>query len=98
MMMNGKGMSPLHKIAWILVIIGALNWGLVGINMDWNVVHLILGSWMWLERLIYILVGLSGLVLLYSKCFMKGGMMMGGETCMPDKDGKMMGGDMDKKM
>ena len=38
----------LHTIAWILIIIGALNWGLVGLGGllggNWNVVSMILGS------------------------------------------------------
>lgn len=52
-----------HMIAWILVMVGALNWGLVGIGGfaggNWNVVNLILGSWPQVEWLVYILVGLS---------------------------------------
>jgi uncharacterized membrane protein YuzA (DUF378 family) len=58
-------MKAVHIIAFILLIIGGLNWGLVGLGMwfgsDWNVVHLIFGSIMWLEALIYVLVGLSAL-------------------------------------
>ncbi len=58
-------------IALILVIIGALNWGLVGagyfFGQNWNVVDIILGSIEWLENTVYILVGLSGLVLLFTK-------------------------------
>ncbi len=54
--------SP-SKIAWILVLIGALNWGLIGIgyflSMNWNIVNLIFGRMMWLEALIYLLVGIS---------------------------------------
>ena len=55
-------MSALSKAAMILLMIGGLNWGLVGINSDWNLVHLIFGGAAWLESLIYILVGLSALV------------------------------------
>jgi uncharacterized membrane protein YuzA (DUF378 family) len=50
-------------VAWILVIIGALNWGLVGIGGfvggNWNVVNLILGSWPAVEWIVYVLVGLA---------------------------------------
>ena len=56
-------------ITAILVIIGALNWGLVGI-LDLNLVTTILGSIAWLEKVIYILIGLSGiweLILLFKK-------------------------------
>ncbi|HVM73451.1 MAG TPA: DUF378 domain-containing protein [Candidatus Paceibacterota bacterium] len=54
----------LHMVAWILVMIGALNWLLVGIGgfagANWNVVNLLLGSWPQVEWIVYILVGLSG--------------------------------------
>lgn len=52
--------NTLGWITIILVIIGAINWGLVGIA-DWNLVNLIFGSVMWLENTIYVLVGLSGI-------------------------------------
>ena len=51
----------LSWITIILVIVGALNWGLVG-TFDFNLVSAIFGAVMWLENLIYILVGLSGIV------------------------------------
>jgi uncharacterized membrane protein YuzA (DUF378 family) len=62
-------MKVLHMIGFILVVIGGLNWGLVGLgwlagNADWNVVHMILGSWPQLEGIVYVLVGLSALWLL----------------------------------
>lgn len=52
-------------VACALVTIGAINWGLVGLGWlmggaDWNVVHMILGKWMTLEAVVYVLVGLSG--------------------------------------
>lgn len=50
----------LHIIAFTLVVIGALNWGLVGL-FNLNLVNLILGSVPGLERLVYILVGVSAL-------------------------------------
>ena len=55
-------MKALHMIAWILVIIGGLNWGIYGAtNMNFNLVHAILGSIPWLEMLVYILVGLAAI-------------------------------------
>lgn len=60
----------LHMVAFILAMIGALNWGLVGIGgfagSDWNLVHMILGSWPSVEWLVYILVGISGVVILFT--------------------------------
>lgn len=53
----------LAQIARILVIIGGINWGLVGLGMlmgsDWNVVNMILGSVSMLEAIVYVLVGLA---------------------------------------
>ena len=48
-------------MSFTLLVIGGLNWLLVGLNPMWNVVHAILGSWMWLENLVYILVGLGAI-------------------------------------
>ena len=58
--------SVIDWIALILVIIGGLNWGLVGIGGDgWNVVDLIFGSIAWLESVVYILVGIAALWVVY---------------------------------
>lgn len=60
-------MKSLHMVAFILVVIGGLNWGLVGLDMlingmmGWNVVHAILGSWPVVEGIVYALVGLSAI-------------------------------------
>ena len=63
-------MKGLHGIAFILVIIGALNWGLVALGYwmgsNWNVVNLLLGSWPMVENLVYLLVGLSALTIGFS--------------------------------
>jgi len=53
----------LQQVANILVVVGALNWGLVGL-LDLNVVHMVLGSMAGLEKIVYILVGLSGVLAL----------------------------------
>lgn len=53
-------MKILNNIALTLVIIGALNWLLVGL-FEFNLVDAIFGTLTWITRLIYILVGLSGL-------------------------------------
>ncbi|PIR74498.1 MAG: DUF378 domain-containing protein [Candidatus Magasanikbacteria bacterium CG10_big_fil_rev_8_21_14_0_10_47_10] len=52
-----------HMVSMWLVVIGALNWGLVG-AFDFNLVNRLLGSVSWLERLVYILVGLAGIMML----------------------------------
>ena len=56
-------MKVLHIIAFILVVVGGLNWGLVGLG-NWNVVNMILGSMPVVERVVYVLVGLSTLLIL----------------------------------
>ncbi len=53
----------LPTISTILVIIGAINWGLVGL-LHVNLVELLLGSVPILAKLVYILVGLAGLYLI----------------------------------
>jgi uncharacterized membrane protein YuzA (DUF378 family) len=61
--------SILDWIALILVIVGAVNWGLVGIGSlmksNLNVVNILLGSIPSLENIVYILVGLAGLYTIY---------------------------------
>lgn len=54
-------MKALHVVTFALVIIGAANWGLVGL-FNFNLVHAVLGSVAGLERLVYVLVGVSAVV------------------------------------
>ena len=49
--------------ALTLTIIGAVNWGLIGF-FNFNLVAFLFGSMSWLSRIIYALVGLSGLYLI----------------------------------
>lgn len=59
-------------VSMILVVVGAVNWGLVGAAMllgngaNWNVVNLLLGQWPVVEAVVYVLVGLAGLYSVYS--------------------------------
>lgn len=54
-------MKWLNVITLILVIIGGINWGLVGL-FDFNLVQVIFGDMTSaITRIIYILVGLSAL-------------------------------------
>ena len=48
----------LHMVTFTLTVIGALNWGLVGL-LDFNLVETLLSSVPTLERLVYIAVGVS---------------------------------------
>lgn len=55
-------MKELHMITFLLVVIGAVNWGLVGL-MNFNLVTMLLGTWPMVEQLTYVLVGASGVYL-----------------------------------
>lgn len=50
-------------IVLTLVIIGAINWGLIGF-FGFNLVSTIFGGMSWISRIIYALVGLGGLYLI----------------------------------
>jgi uncharacterized membrane protein YuzA (DUF378 family) len=56
-------------IVTVLVLIGAINWGLVGLggflDMNLNVVQLLVGTWPIVEWIVYILVGIAGLIMAY---------------------------------
>jgi uncharacterized membrane protein YuzA (DUF378 family) len=55
-------MRVIKLIALFLTIIGALNWGLIGL-FDFNLVELIFGNTgSVLTRIVYILVGISGII------------------------------------
>jgi hypothetical protein len=56
----------INTIAWWLVIIGALNWLLVGL-FNFDLVWAILGFMPMLQKLVYVLVGLSGVYMLLQK-------------------------------
>ena len=67
MMKQGGGCCVVCKIIGLLVIIGALNWGLVGI-FQMNLVSKLLGDMTMPSRVVYGLVGVAGLLKLIS-CF-----------------------------
>lgn len=53
-------MKVIDKIALVLIIIGAINWGLIGI-FSFDLVATIFGDMTIISRIIYGLVGISGL-------------------------------------
>jgi len=73
-----KGGCTMSMIGKILVIIGGINWGLIGLGMllgnveGWNVVNMLLGSIPVLEAVVYVLVGISAVLMIFgckcSKC------------------------------
>ena len=54
-------METLQKIALTITIIGAINWGLIGL-LDFNLVDTIFGVGSIFSRIIYVLVGICGLI------------------------------------
>lgn len=82
-------MSAVKKIAYILVIIGGLNWLLVGINPNYDLVAMIGGGMEGMvAKVVYILVGLSAILMIFGgksckKCEAShGGGDMGGGNAM----------------
>jgi len=79
-------MKTLGYIGYWLVVVGAINWGLVGLGYffggNWNLVNLILGSWPVVENIVYILVAVSAVLMLTScRC--------GRHTCQMKEEGQM---------
>ena len=70
-------MHLVYKIAKWLLIIGGINWGLVGLAMltgsasDWNIVRMLLGGMPTVEAIVYLLVGGSAVLrVFHCKCAM----------------------------
>lgn len=54
-------METLQKIALVFTIIGAINWGLVGL-LDFNLVSFLFGEMTTLARIIYSLIAIAGII------------------------------------
>lgn len=54
-------METLQKIALVFTIIGAINWGLIGL-FDFNLVAMLTGGMDLIANIIYILVGIAGII------------------------------------
>jgi len=68
------GCTP-SKVCTTLLVIGGLNWGLIGLGMlfgateQWNFVSMLLSSMPVLEAIVYLLVGVAGVMkLIGCKC------------------------------
>ena len=61
---RGSNLNALDWAATILMIVGGLNWGLVGI-LDFNLVAALFGDQTPLSRLVYALVGIAALYGIY---------------------------------
>lgn len=57
------GNKVIDGIALTIAIIGAVNWGLIGL-FRFDLVAFLFGNMSWFSRIIYVLVGLCGLFLI----------------------------------
>ena len=72
-----KKMCGVHKAAYVLLLVGGLNWLLVAFG--YNLVESLLGAWPLVVKAVYVLVGLSAIAMLgVGKCCMKEGGMSNG--------------------
>ena len=65
--------SPMKMLVYLLVIIGAINWGLYG-AFEFDLVATLFGDFSTLSRVVYVVVGLAGVVMLLKKMMMMGDM------------------------
>lgn len=59
-----KRLNTWEWVALVLIIVGALNWGLIGL-FGYNLVEVIFGLNTLATKLVYVLVGLAGAYELY---------------------------------
>lgn len=59
-MKGGDGMNKLHMVTFVLVIVGGINWLLLGL-FGWEIGSLFGGMDVMISRVIYVLVGLSAI-------------------------------------
>ncbi len=62
----------LSQVSRILVVIGGVNWGLIGLGYffggaNWNVVALLLGTIPMLENIVYVLVGAAAVYMVWPR-------------------------------
>ncbi len=59
-MKGGNKMNMIQKIALVLTIVGALNWGFIGL-FNFNIVESLFGTSLF-TAIIYMLVGVAGII------------------------------------
>ena len=62
-------MNTKMLVGW-LVVVGAVNWGLVGL-LNLNVVEMLLGAGSLLTRVVYVVIGLAGVWKIYNMTMAK---------------------------
>lgn len=60
-----RTMNGMDWTALVLLIVGGLNWGLIGL-FDWNLVAAIFGTDTAISNIVYVLVGLSAFWCMYT--------------------------------
>ena len=65
-----KKLVIIDWIAVVLLLIGGLNWGLFG-AFSLDLVNLLLGSIVWLQRTVYVTVGLSAVWIMFRSMVMR---------------------------
>lgn len=58
-----KKACGLHKATLVLLLIGGINWGLIG-AFDYNLINELVGQWAVVEQIVYIAVGVGALLML----------------------------------
>lgn len=57
----------MYSIALALVVIGGINWGLIGfLGYDRNLVHFLLVDFPMVERIVYMAVGVAAVYVLFN--------------------------------
>jgi uncharacterized membrane protein YuzA (DUF378 family) len=69
--LNSNRMTAIDWIAMTLLIVGGINWGLVGL-FSFNLVAAIFGEMSALSRIVYVLVGLSAVYSIFTSMKMSG--------------------------
>ncbi|PJE64075.1 MAG: DUF378 domain-containing protein [Candidatus Ryanbacteria bacterium CG10_big_fil_rev_8_21_14_0_10_43_42] len=87
-------MKALHVVTFILLVVGGLNWLLVGL-FQWDIGQVLGGMDSMLSRIVYVLVGASAVVVLFThKKDCRACSMGGSKPSMPptNPQGSNMGG------
>ncbi len=57
-----KRFNDINDIVFWVVVVGAINWGLTALGF--NLVNMLLGSYPTAEKIVYLLIGICGVILL----------------------------------
>ena len=79
--------GPVGWLTWILLIVGGLNWGLVGINSNYNLVTMLLGADTPASKGVYIVIGIAAILAICFKisCLCKGSKCCNNKECCNNK-------------